>query len=45
MFRAVSAAFPGVAIQVRGMGEEHFDIWAAQIRDGEIVMQHGPFDD
>jgi hypothetical protein len=42
-FRAISATFPGVMIAVRGMGEEHFDIWAARIRNGEIVAQHGPF--
>jgi hypothetical protein len=45
MFCSISAAFPGVVIFVRGMGEEHFDIWGAQIRNGEIVMQHGPFDE
>jgi len=45
LFRAVSAAFPGLRIFARGLGEEHADIWAAELADGEIVRQHGPFED
>jgi hypothetical protein len=45
MFCAISAAFPGLRLFVRGLGEEHADIWAAEIVDGDIVEQHGPFDD
>jgi hypothetical protein len=45
MFRNISESLRDVTFFVRGMGEEVFDIWAASVRDGEIVTQHGPFDE
>ena len=44
MVGSVSRAFPQVVFYARGIGEDYFDIWARQFRDGNVLFESGPMD-
>ena len=44
MIETVSRAFPQVTFYARGVGEDYFDIWARQYRDGNVLMESRPID-
>ncbi len=45
MLEFLSRGFPNTRFFARGAGEELFDVWIREFKNGEVVLSHGPWNE